>query len=212
MRNCARALWIGLTLLAMFGVWTALVGSVDVQPIGPGGTEVGFAAWNHRFHALTGVHMSIYLLTDWMGLVPVLCCVGFALLGLGQWLRRKSIAKVDPDLLLLGVYYTAVIGCYLVFEKCPVNYRPILIEGRLEVSYPSSTTLLVMSVMPTAALQVCRRIKNRKMRILLTACVGVFSCFMVVGRLLSGVHWVTDIVGGALLAGGLFCLYYASIK
>lgn len=40
----------------------------------------------------------------------------------------------------------------------PVNYRPVLIEGRLEASYPSSTTLLVVSVMPTLMFQAYRRV------------------------------------------------------
>ena len=141
----------GAALLAAFGIWTWLVRCVDVRPIGPEGTSVGMAAFNGWFHRVTGVHMALYTLTDWLGLVPVLVCVCFGVMGAVQLFRRKSLLKVDPDILLLGVYYILVIAAYLLFEMIPVNYRPVLIDGMLEASYPSSTTLLVLSVMPTLA-------------------------------------------------------------
>ena len=101
--------------------------------------------------------MGIYTITDWLGLVPIAVCIGFGMLGLMQWIRRKSITKVDRDILLLGGYYILVILGYLIFEMIPINYRPILIEGAMEASYPSSTTLLVLSVMPTLLFQINRR-------------------------------------------------------
>ena len=104
-----------------------------------------------------------------------------------------------------------VMLCYLVFERIPINYRPVLIDGRLEVSYPSSTTLLVLCVMPTLAEQGNRRLKSAAGKQCIRHFVLCFSCFMVLGRLLSGVHWLTDIVGAMLLGGGLFCLYQAMI-
>ena len=116
-------------LLLSFVLWTFLIQTVDVQPVGVNGTSVGFAAVNTWFHRLTGVHMGIYTITDWLGLVPIAVCIGFGMLGLMQWIRRKSITKVDRDILLLGGYYILVILGYLIFEMIPINYRPILIEG-----------------------------------------------------------------------------------
>ena len=208
-KTCFRT---GLLLVALFAVWTVLVKTVDVQPVGPHGTEVGFAAWNSWFHGLTGVHMQLYALTDWLGLVPVLICMMFGCLGIFQLFRRKDLRKVDVDILLLGIYYGIVILCYLLFEMVPVNFRPVLIEGRLEASYPSSTTLLVLSVMPTLAEQGSRRLKEAGQKKILCAASALFSLFMVAGRLLSGVHWLTDIVGSVFLSGGLFCLYRAGIQ
>jgi undecaprenyl-diphosphatase len=37
--------------------------------------------------------------------------------------------------------------------------------------------------------------------------VFAFSAFMVIGRLISGVHWATDIVASVILSAGLFMLY-----
>ena len=108
-----RGLWTGMALLAAFAVWTILIQTVDVQAIGPSGTAVGFASFNGWFHQMTGVHMTVYTVTDWLGLVPILICAGFGCLGLCQWIKRKSILRVDGDILLLGVYYILVIIGYL---------------------------------------------------------------------------------------------------
>ncbi len=196
-------------LLAAFVIWTLLIRTVDVRAIGPEGSEVGFAALNGAFHALTGVHMWLYTLTDWLGLVPIAVAVGFGVLGLVQWIGRRSLFKVEYRLFVLGGFYLAVMAVFLLFEVFVVNYRPVLIEGVLEASYPSSTTLLVMCIMPTALVELCRRIKGRALKCGVAALVTVFTAFMVVGRLLSGVHWVTDIVGGGLISAGLVMSYLA---
>ena len=205
--NGKRELMPGLVLLAGFIVWTILIRHIDVQRAGPGGTEIGFASFNVWFHRMTGVHMLIYTITDWLGLVPIFVCMGFGLFGLIQWIKRRRLLRVDPDILLLGIYYLAVIFGYLLFEMVPINYRPILIEGNLEASYPSSTTLLVLSVMPTLKFQADRRVKSAVLGKSITIFVIVFSAFMVIGRLISGVHWATDIIGSVLLSSGLYMIY-----
>lgn len=207
-----RALGCPAAMLAAFGLWTAAVQCVDVQRIGPQGSAVGFAAMNRFVHGLTGVHMPLYILTDWLSLVPVLFVLGFAILGLGQWIRRKHLLKVDGDLLILGVFYLAVLGAYGLFEVLAVNYRPVLIDGVLEASYPSSTTMLVLCVMPTAIMQLRARIQNAALRGWVVSGIGVFTAFMVIARLISGVHWLSDIIGGALLSAALVLLYRALVR
>lgn len=206
-----RRLWTSIGLLLLFALWTMLIQCVDVQAVGPDGTKVGFADWNVRFHNLTGVHMTLYTVTDWLGLVPILICVSFGTIGLRQWILRKSLFRVDSDLLLLGIYYLLVIFGYLFFEMVPINYRPILIDGCLEASYPSSTTLLVLSVMPTLKYHIDRRCGNQTIRHLAAWFSVLFSAFMVIGRMVSGVHWITDIIGSVLLSAGLFMLYCAAV-
>ena len=211
MRKTKKIVSVGILLLAAFAVWTFLIQTVDVQQIGPQQSAVGFATVNGWFHRLTNVHWMLYTLTDWLGLVPIVVCLLFACVGFAQLVQRRSLLKVDLDILLLGVYYVLVIFAYLLFEMIPLNYRPVLIEGILEASYPSSTTLLVLSVMPTLHFQAERRLKNSALRHGIKVLTVLFSVFMVVGRLLSGVHWLTDIVGAILLSGGLFLLYKASV-
>ena len=202
-----RNLLTGVGLIGAFALWTVLIRRVDVQAVGQNGTKVGFADFNVWFHQLTGVNMMLYTITDWLGLVPIFICLCFSVLGLVQLIKRRSLLRVDSDILLLGVYYVLVIVCYLIFEMIPINYSPVLIEGRLEASYPSSTTLLVLSVMPTLMCQTYRRVENSLIRKAVATFVIAFSMFMVFGRLISGVHWATDIIGSILLSAGLYMLY-----
>ena len=198
-----------LALLASFVLWTALICRVDVQPIGPNGSSVGFAAVNGWFHRLTDTNMTLYVFTDWLGLVPIAVCLGFAILGLCQWIRRKNILKVDASILILGGYYLVVMAVYVLFEYVVINRRPVLIDGFLEASYPSSTTMLVLCVMPTAAMQLRSRIRHKTLRYVVIGAILAFTAFMLAGRLLSGVHWLSDIIGGALFSAGMVMLYSA---
>ena len=204
-----KRLVLGAGLVVAFVLWTVLVCFVDVRTIGPEGSSVGFATLNGFVHELTGVNWLLYTVTDWLGLVPIAAALGFAILGLVQLIKRKSLWKVDHSILALGVFYIVVMAAYLVFEIVVINYRPTLIEGYLEASYPSSTTMLVMCVMPTAVMQLNARIKNTVFRRCVIITIIVFIAFMVIGRFLSGVHWITDIIGGALFSAGVVTTYFS---
>ena len=208
-KKSRRLFFLGASLLAAFVLWTVLVCFVDVQAIGPEGSSVGFATLNGCVHDFTGVNMSLYVITDWLGLVPIGVAFGFAVLGLVQWIKRKSILKVDRSILVLGGFYIVVMAVYVLFEMVVINYRPTLIDGYLEASYPSSTTMLVMCVMPTAMIQLRARIKNKVFSRCVMIAIAVFIVFMVIGRLVSGVHWITDIIGGALVSAAIVLMYYA---
>ena len=203
---------IAASLLAAFAIWTIAICRIDLQAIGPRNSVVGFATINGFIHNLTGANMSLYHITDWLGLVPVAFGFGFAILGLCQWIKRKHILKVDLSILILGAFYLVVLGAYLFFEAYIINYRPVLIAGYLECSYPSSTTLLVMTVMPTAILQLRSRIHNKFLQNSVSILLAAFTVFMIAGRLVSGVHWITDIIGSALLSSGLVMLYHSFVS
>ena len=204
-----KRLVLGAGLVVAFVLWTVLVCFVDVRTIGPEGSSVGFATLNGFVHELTGVNWLLYTVTDWLGLVPIAVALGFAILGLVQLIKRKSLWKVDHSILALGVFYIVVMAAYVFFEMVVINYRPTLIDGYLEASYPSSTTMLVMCVMPTAAMQLNARIKNAVFRRCAVITSVAFTAFMVIGRLISGVHWITDIIGSALFSIGIVTTYFS---
>lgn len=164
---------------------------------------------NRLFHRLTGVHLFLYTLTDWLSLIPLALATGFAILGLAQWFQRRNLLNVDRDILILGSFYLVVIAAYMLFECAAVNSRPVLINGVLEASYPSSTTMLVLCIMSTSRLQLKARIRHGIRRRWILLFISAFAAFMVIGRLVSGVHWLSDIIGGALLSAGLVRLYEA---
>ena len=206
-----RLLILGGIFVMAFIVWTVLIKIIDVRQVGVNKTDIGFSTVNIWFHKLTGVHMSLYVITDWLGLVPIFVCMVFGFLGLIQLMKRRSLLKVDRDIIFLGIYYIVVIFGYLIFEMIPINYRPILIQGFMEASYPSSTTLLVLCVMPTLMEQASRRVENVIIYKIISMFTIVFSAFMVLGRLFSGVHWLTDIIGSIMLSVGLFSIYRATV-
>lgn len=207
-----KDLCLAIWMFGAFVLWTIAIRFVDVQAIGPEESVVGFATINQLVHNFTGVHMILYIITDWLGLVPFVFVIGFALLGLVQWIQRKRLSKVDYNILVLGGFYIIVMAVYVLFEVFVVNYRPILIEGILEASYPSSTTILVMCVMATAIMQFHIRIKSIVLKRCIKISITAFIAFMIIGRLISGVHWFTDIIGGVLLSSGLVLMYRTLIR
>lgn len=202
-----KRIYLSIGFILAFGIWTVLLGLVDVEAIGPNGSSVGFATLNGWFHERIGVCFLLYTITDWLGLVPIAVALAFAGLGVCQWIKRKSLLKVDRSLFVLGAFYIAVIVAYIFFEMVVINYRPVLINGYLEASYPSSTTMLVACVMPTAIMQLNSRIKNKTIKKCVICIISAFIAFMVIGRLVSGVHWFSDIIGGILLSAGLVTAY-----
>ncbi len=205
----ARAVW-GTVLLAVFALYTVSLTFVDKRPIGPGGSMVAYATLNGAAHRFFGVNMTWYSITDWAGVVAIAIAFGFAIVGLVQWIRRRHLLKVDSQILLLGVFYIVVFGVYVMFEYIVINHRPVLINGFLEASYPSSTTMLATCVLPTAMMQFRRLLHRRRVKIAVNTACALFTALMVVGRLLSGVHWLTDIVGALLFSVAVILLYCAA--
>jgi len=198
----------------LFCIFTYLVLTVDVQAIGPEGSFVGFATVNKAIHDYIGVNKFFYVLTEYLGKTAFLVCVGFGFVGLIQWIKRKKLLLVDGKIILLGIYYLIVIGFYVMFNKLAINYRPVFeADGSLEASFPSSHTVLAICVFATAFLQ---DIFNPNDAPKLNKANHFWSVFlpvlMLVGRLLSGVHWFTDIVGAYFLSIALICLYLGSIQ
>lgn len=198
---------VSMMFFAMFIILTLLVKLVDVKAIGPLESKVGFATINRFVHEFFGVNMTIYTITDWLGLVPIAVVFGFGVFGLLQWIKRKNLRNVDTDIIMLGIFYVVVMAVFVFFEKLVINYRPVLVEGVLEASYPSSTTMLCMCVMPTFAMQIKRRMNKSTLKRCLLIAVYLFTIFMVVARLVSGVHWFSDIVGGAFFSIGACKMY-----
>ncbi len=211
--NGKKLIIVGAVGIAAFILWTILIQVIYVQSVGPNGTNIGFASLNTQFHQMTGVNMTLYNLTEWLslGIVPILCCVFFCGLGLVQFIKRKSVLKVDRDILILGIYYVVIVIIYAVFEVIPINYRPIPIEGVMEASYPSTTTMVVLCVMMAAIFQAKRRLKNTVLMTAVMIITALYSVFMVYGRLFAGVHWLTDIIGSIILSFGLFALYKGAV-
>ncbi len=195
-------------LFVIFAVFTILVRVVDVQAIGPQGSSVGFASINGAVFNALGSNKFFYYLTQILGVVSLLLALLFVAMTIYQWKVRKKLSLVDRDLIALILFYVLLGVCYGLFEVIVVNYRPVLLDG-LEASYPSSHTMLTVCIMSTGILQVQKRIQEPRGRAQVQWVMVLIIAIMVLGRLLSGVHWFTDIVGGVLLSAALIKLYCA---
>lgn len=204
-----KKLTIAAVLFVLFLVLIAAMSRVDVAAIGPQGSQIGLSHINQGVHNALGVHLSLYKATKLLGYAAILLAFCFVLLGMVQWLRRHSLRQVDGVLWKLGALYIAMLALYVFFEKVPINYRPILLEGETQpaASFPSTHTLLFCTVLGSAAL-VAGKYLNRGKRPVQVVCWAL-AALGVAGRLISGVHWFTDIVGGVLLSAALLLVFSA---
>lgn len=210
----ARAmLALSAVLLVLFAALIVVLKTVDVQPAGPNGSQIGLATLNLRVHQRTGLQMGWYDITDKLGKICILIAPCFALLGLYQLIRRRSLKRVDADLWALAGLYVLLGAAYMLFEKVIINYRPVLLPGETELaaSFPSSHTMLAVCLVSSALVQAERRIGNQKVLFLLDVLGVLLMLVMSVGRLASGVHWLTDVVGGVLLGAALTAAYAGAV-
>ena len=208
-RRARALLALSAALLILFAALIAALRTVDVQMAGPNGSRIGLATLNLRVHQRTGLQMGWYDITDKLGKICILIAPCFALLGLYQLIRRRSLKRVDADLWALAGLYVALGAAYVLFEKVIINYRPVILptETALEASFPSSHTMLAVCLVSSALVQVERRIGNQKVLFLLDVLGVLMMLVMSVGRLASGVHWLTDVLGGVLLGAALTAAY-----
>ena len=210
MNKKKRNFFISTILILLAVVFTILVKVVDVKQVGVNETSIGFVTLNQFVFKTTGVNMIWYHITDWLGLVPIFIAILYSLLGLVQLIKRKSLFKVDKEIIILGLFYIVVISIYIFFEKVIVNYRPILMNGFLEASYPSSHTLMTICLCGSSII-VNKKLFNNKITKLMNMLSLVIIMITVIGRLLSGVHWFTDIIGGIFISIALLMTLYSLV-
>ena len=208
MNNKKRNFLISTILIFLAVVFTIFVKVVDVKPIGVNESSIGVASVNQVIFKTIGVNMIWYHITDWLGLVPIFIAMVYAFIGFIQLIKRKNIFKVDKEIMILGLFYIVIISLYVFFEKFIVNYRPILMNGFLEASYPSSHTLMTICLCGSSII-VNRKLFNNKIAKFLNVLSLVVVLITVIGRLLSGVHWFTDIIGGIFIGGALLMTLYS---
>ena len=210
--NSKRRNFIISSILIFLAIgFTVLVKVVDVKQVGVNETSIGFATVNQFVFNFFGVNMVWYHITDWLGLVPIFMAMTYALIGLIQLIKRKNLFKVDKEIITLGIFYVVVMALYLFFEKVIVNYRPILMNGFIEASYPSSHTLMTICLCGSSII-VNRNLFNNKITKFLNILSIAIILITIIGRLISGVHWFTDIIGGIFISIALLMTLYSTIN
>lgn len=206
-----RNIITSITLLILSVVFTLLVKNIDVKAIGPNESLVGFADINKLFHNLIGSNMAIYKITEIIGLIPLLIAFIYVIIGIKQLITRKSLLKVDKEIYLLGLFYILVLGVYIFFEKVVINYRPVLIDNILEPSYPSSHTLMSICIC-ISSIMINKKLFRNNLADTENIISIIVMVLIIVGRIVSGVHWFTDILGGIIISSTLVVLFYTILS
>ena len=191
---------ISIILLLVSIVYTILAKTVDVKAIGPEGSSVGFASLNEPVHKALDYNETFYKISKYLGFVAFGFIALYALIGLVQLVKEKSIWKIDRKIIGLGIFYVVFLIVYILFEKIALNYRPVLMDGELEASYPSTHTLLALCVCGSAIMANKTVIKNDIARIALNIVATALMFGIVISRVISGVHWASDIIGGVIIS------------
>ena len=190
---------ISVVLTVLSIVYTYLVKAVDVKEIGPNNSSVGFSTINESFKNLVGSSNTIYKISEIFGYLILLLVLIYGCIGLYQLIKRKNLLKVDKEIIILGCFYVLMMIVYIFFEKCAINYRPILIDGELEASYPSSHTILSLCV-GLSSLIISQKYFNKKYINTINIITIVLMSLVLITRTLSGVHWISDIIGGVIIS------------
>lgn len=211
MKNKRKKIIINLTFIFFAIIFIIMVKFVDVKPIGVNGSNIGFSTLNQIILNQIGVNIIWYYITDWLGLIPILISLIYAIIGIIQLFNRKSIFKVDKEIISLGLFYITLICIYIFFENVIINYRPILIDGFLEASFPSSHTLMTVCICGSSIIINNKLFKNNIVKTLniLSIIIIIVTIF---GRLVSGAHWFTDILGGIIISISLLKIFYFIIQ
>ena len=206
---------VAAALFVLFVAFTLIVAFCDTRTVAYEGeieAELGLAGINQSVFSSLGQNELWLEFTELLGIIALGIAFLFALLGAYQLFQRKHLLAVDVQILLLAVFYILVVFFYVLFEVVTVNYRPILVDGALEASYPSSHTMLACAIFVSAPFAVWHLIQSKSMRITVATLGGILAALTAVGRLLSGVHWFTDILGAVLLSASLVILYVAALS
>ena len=213
---------ISVMFALLFGAFIAMLKIVDVRPIGPAGTYVGLASLNGSAHELIGKLTTLLVgsgelfdkISDLALLAAFAVAGSFGLIGLIQFIRRKSLFRVDRTIIGLGIAYVLAGIVYIAFEMWVVNYRPVLEAGEVfpEASFPSSHTVLAFVIFATAVVAWGRLLENHAVVARLLQFCGVALLLVaVVSRVLAGVHWATDIVGAIIIGLTITSIYSAIV-
>ena len=211
MKKNIRNIIMSFIMTVFSGVYVYLAKTLDVKAIGPNNTSVGFSTINKAYADMIGSNMTIYKLTEIFGLLVFIIVGVYGIIGIYQLFKRKSLFKVDREIIGLGILYVLMISVYLIFDKIAINYRPIIIDGELEPSFPSSHTMLAICTC-VSSLMVYKKYVPNKYNYLVLFTTTLLLTLVFLGRAISGVHWISDILGGVIISLTLLTYFYTIIK
>ena len=224
-KRIQKGYMVGCALLIVFVLFTILVkvagvGTARVKVVAADGTvapgqeeiSVGLSGLNIAASDALGYSGTWYKLSKYLGYVCIAAGGALCLWAVWQAVSRRGIRHIDRDLSCFCLLIIAMMFFYLLFEVLKLNWRPVILDEGLEASYPSTHTLLAICAAGGAAILLSRLKIRRTLRVLGIAALCFVAFLTVLCRLLSGVHWVTDVLGGVILGAALLQMYRTLLR
>ncbi|HEY6709398.1 MAG TPA: phosphatase PAP2 family protein [Actinomycetota bacterium] len=192
------ALTVALALVFLAALGFGLVADMVTTQTGLYRWDASAAAWGAD-HATTTSTWLLGLIT-WLGATVTVLAVTVAL-GTLEFLRRRRLT-------VLGFLLTVVLGQNLIAntvkelvdrERPPVPH----LASSSGFSFPSGHTAAAAATWAAVAL-VLGRGRPVAVKAWLAAAAAVLTVAVASSRVLLGVHWLTDVIGGAALGFGWF--------
>lgn len=200
-----RYLIISCASLLLFLLFLIMLYTVDVKNIGAGVTKVGLCFINNHSFMASNASM-------WDKISDVCMYLGIGvigalfILGVVQLIQRKNILKVDKEILVFGCLVVLMIIIWLFFDKVLiVNNRPILVDGKVECSFPSTHIMITSFALLSGSYYLFKKINKKHLTIIMYVASAIIVTICFLGRVLSGMHFLTDAVCGLLM--GLFLFF-----
>lgn len=189
----------------LFLVLTVSLLLVDVQSAGA--QTVGWASLNFWWHDLISVQHGWHIVSNIVATVTLLALCAMVVWQFIIMLRGKSFRAFLKQWLAFDITVILLVLCYVLFQIVVVNYRPIMIDGMAEVSYPSSHILLFATLLPLIVCECWHNVPSKVWRRVIAVSALVLMVVGIVARALCGYHWLTDSVGALLLSAALVAWY-----
>lgn len=215
MKKSSKGFLISAILFVVTIIFSIGAAKCDVAEVGINSVKVGYSSMNDAFYnfigGAEGFHKSFYSISEALGYLSFLFIAGFALLGAYQLYKRKSIKKVNPSIIVMGVMFVFVLVLYVAFDKLGLNLRPLIMPGEasLEPSFPSSHAMLACVIHGAGILEIDEVMFPCIGRTILKIVMAAMMLVIVFCRLFSGAHWLSDIIAGVLISGVVVSLFYA---
>lgn len=154
--------------------------------------------------------MNWNLITDIILASSLAVLAVFAILAFCQWIKRKSLAKIDPELLWLPLPLVLMAATYFIFDKLLIlSTRP---NGSGESSFPSTHVMVVTTIFAIAAILIPKYVKSDLIRTFLYAAMLTLVATTCVGRVLADMHWIADVIGALVFSAIFVIIYYLIIR
>ena len=207
MQQPKRWWWVAVACTVIFILFTIMVTALDGQTVD--GHRLGLATMNGWWRDLVGVNAAWRVVSDVVAVGTVFGAVGLLIVQIVAVVRGRGLRPVVRDWWGVDLVLISLGICYGLFQIVVINYRPLLMHGVAEASYPSSHVLLFATVWPLLILTLWRMTKRRWVRVTVMVVGMMVMLAGIVARALSGYHWLSDLVGGVLLGVTLVAWYLA---